>query len=87
MANVNHDETQATRAWRELVDYAETWAGGPRWVGGEVQHPPALRPEMVEALAAVGGLRRVAYRTIHEEYNMRAHFARVYALRVKGGVA
>ena len=84
---MSHEETQAARAWRELVDYAETWAGGPRWVGGEVQHPPALRPEMVAGLAAVGGIHRVAYRTLQEEHAMRAHFARVYRLRVKGGAA
>lgn len=80
-------EQETARAWRELVDYAETWAGGPRWVGGEVQYPPALRPEMVAGLAAIGGIGRVAYRTLQEEANMRAHFVLVYRLRVKGGVA
>ena len=78
---------ESVAAWGEMIAYAEKWNAGPRFVGGEVQHPPALRPEMVEALAAVGGLRRVAYRTIHEEHAMRAHFARVYDLRVPGGVA
>jgi hypothetical protein len=78
---------EAVEAWGEVIAYAEKWVGGPRWVGGEVQYPPALRPELVDALAAVGGLRRVAYRTIHEEHAMRAHFARVDDLRVPGGVA
>ncbi len=84
---MNRDETQAARAWRELVDYAETWAGGPRWVGGEVQYPPALRPEIAEALVAMGGIRRVAYRTAAEDRQLRAMFAWAYGLRVKGGVA
>lgn len=80
-------EQETARAWRELVNHCEKWVGGPRWSGGNVEQAPALRPEMVAGLAAVGGIHRVAYRTLQEEHAMRAHFARVYRLRVKGGAA
>jgi hypothetical protein len=83
-----NDDAQA--AWVEVVDHAHTWASGPRWVGGEIHHAPTLRPELAAGVAAVGGLRRIAYRTLNEEANLRAHFCRVYeAARVadQGGVA
>lgn len=80
-------EQETARAWRELVNHCEKWVGGPRWSGGNVEQAPALRPEMVAGLAAVGGIHRVAYRTAAEDRQLRAMFAWAYGLRVKGGAA
>ncbi len=78
---------ETLEAWRELVAHAEKWAGGSRWVGGEVVQAPPLRPELVAGAAAAGGLRAIAYRSRAEEAVMRQHFARAYEAQVAGGAA